>query len=117
MFEAAWADFTLNLWLYLSMPITSGVVGFVTNVIALKMMFHPIEFVGVKPPYLGWQGIVPRKAGKMASIACDTIVPRLVSERPLSWAATLLLNRVKVAGMMFGSGPTWMIFSTPSARV
>ncbi len=83
MFEAAWADFTLNMWLYLSMPITSGVVGYVTNVIALKMMFHPIEFVGIKPPYLGWQGIVPRKAGKMASIACDTIVPRLVSEREI----------------------------------
>lgn len=83
MFAAAWADFQLNLWLYLSMPITSGVVGYVTNVIALKMMFHPLEFVGIKPPYLGWQGIVPRKAGKMASIACDTIVPGLISEREI----------------------------------
>lgn len=83
MLAAAWADFQLNMWLYLSMPITSGVVGYVTNVIALKMMFHPLEFFGIKPPYLGWQGIVPRKAGKMASIACDTIVPRLVSEREI----------------------------------
>jgi uncharacterized membrane protein YheB (UPF0754 family) len=83
MFAAAWADFQLNMWLYLSMPITSGFVGYITNVIALKMMFHPLEFFGIKPPYLGWQGIVPRKAGKMASIACDTIVPRLVSEREI----------------------------------
>lgn len=83
MFAAAWADFQLNLWLYLSMPVTSGLVGYVTNVIALKMMFHPLEFIGIKPPYLGWQGIVPRKAGKMASIACDTIVPRLVSEKEI----------------------------------
>ena len=82
MFEAAWADFQANMWLYLSMPVTSGIVGFVTNVIAIKMMFLPLEFFG-KPPYLGWQGIVPRKAGKMATIACNTIVPRLVSEKEI----------------------------------
>ena len=80
MLEAAWADFQANLWLYLSMPITSGLVGYVTNVLAIKMMFFPKEFVG-KPPLLGWQGVVPRKAEKMAGIACDTLVPNLVSER------------------------------------
>ena len=79
----AWADFQANMWLYLSMPITSGLVGYVTNVIAIKMMFYPLEFVGLKPPFLGWQGIVPRKAGKMASIATDTIVPQLVSEQEI----------------------------------
>lgn len=79
----AWADFQANMWLYLSMPITSGLVGYVTNVIAIKMMFYPLEFVGIKPPFLGWQGIVPRKAGKMASIATDTIVPQLVSEQEI----------------------------------
>ncbi|MGB1579947.1 MAG: DUF445 domain-containing protein, partial [Nevskiales bacterium] len=54
-----------------------------TNVIAIKMMFYPLEFLGVKPPFLGWQGIIPRKAGKMASIACDTLVPALVTEREI----------------------------------
>jgi uncharacterized membrane protein YheB (UPF0754 family) len=82
-FAAAMADFKANMWLYLSMPVTSGIVGFVTNVIAIKMMFYPLEFLGIKPPYLGWQGIIPRKAGKMASIACDTLVPRLITEREI----------------------------------
>lgn len=82
MLAAAWADFNANLWLYLSMPVTSGIVGYVTNVIAIKMMFNPLEFFG-KPPYLGWQGIVPRKAGKMATIACNTIVPRMVTEKEI----------------------------------
>jgi len=70
------------MWLYLSMPLTSGIVGYGTNVLAIKMMFHPLEFFG-KPPFLGWQGIVPRKAGKMATIACNTIVPRLISEQEI----------------------------------
>ena len=83
MLEAAWADFQANLWLYLSMPVTCGLVGYVTNVLAIKMMFYPLDFVGPWNPWLGWQGIVPRKAGKMASIATDTIVPKLVSEQEI----------------------------------
>jgi uncharacterized membrane protein YheB (UPF0754 family) len=42
------------------------------------MMFRPIEFVGIKP-FLGWQGIVPRKAARTAAIACDTMTDRLIS--------------------------------------
>ncbi|CAA0105967.1 DUF445 domain-containing protein [Zhongshania aliphaticivorans] len=80
MLEAVWLEFTAHWVLYLSMPITSGVVGFITNVVAIKMMFSPLEFVG-KRPIFGWQGIIPSKAGKMASIAVDTIVPRLITER------------------------------------
>ena len=83
MLETAIENFTSHWLLYLSMPITSGVVGFVTNVIAIKMMFYPLEFLGIKPPFLGWQGIIPRKAGKMASIACDTLVPALVTEKEI----------------------------------
>jgi uncharacterized membrane protein YheB (UPF0754 family) len=56
-------------FLYAQMPIVSAIVGWFTNVVALKMMFYPIEFVGPKPPLLGWQGIIPRKAAKMAGIA------------------------------------------------
>ena len=82
MLAAAWADFQANLWLYLSMPVTCGLVGYATNVLAIKMMFHPLDAIG-KPPLLGWQGIVPSKAGKMASIACDTLVPQLVTEREI----------------------------------
>ena len=83
LLEMAWQTFRANMWLYLSMPITSGLVGYGTNVLAIKMMFRPLEFVGIKPPYLGWQGIVPRKAGKMASISVDTLVPKLVSEQEI----------------------------------
>lgn len=83
LLEMAWQTFRANMWLYLSMPITSGLVGYGTNVLAIKMMFRPLEFVGIKPPFLGWQGIIPRKAGKMASISVDTLVPKLVSEQEI----------------------------------
>ena len=61
----------------LMMPLTYGFVGWFTNWVALKMTFYPIKFWGI-PPYLGWQGIIPRKAHKMANRAVDVITGRLI---------------------------------------
>ncbi|MBF0351993.1 MAG: DUF445 domain-containing protein [SAR324 cluster bacterium] len=72
------SEFWTNFWLYVSMPFISGIVGWGTNVVALKMTFYPLEFIG-KPPFLGWQGIIPRKAEKMASLACDLMTSKLIS--------------------------------------
>ncbi len=72
-----------SFWKYASMPVISAIIGYVTNVIAIWMMFHPIKFVGVWRPYLGWQGIVPRKASKMASISVDTITSNLVTSEEI----------------------------------
>ncbi|MEL0027333.1 MAG: DUF445 domain-containing protein, partial [Perlucidibaca sp.] len=77
MIEAAIADFQAHFWLYVSIPFISGFIGYITKVVAIKMMFYPIEFLGIKP-FLGWQGIVPRKADKMASIAVDLMTTKLI---------------------------------------
>ncbi|MDV6235254.1 DUF445 family protein [Leptospira ellisii] len=61
----------------LMMPITYGFVGWFTNVVALKMTFYPLEFVGI-PPYLGWQGIVPRKSQKLALKSVNIMTERLI---------------------------------------
>lgn len=70
-------DLQLNWWLYLSMPFVAALIGYVTKIVAIKMMFEPIEFIGIRP-FLGWQGIVPRKAAVMAAIACDTMTTKLI---------------------------------------
>jgi len=80
MMDASFPYLSVETWKYLSMPVISAVVGYVTNVVAIKMMFHPIEFRGLWKPWLGWQGIVPRKASKMAGISVDTITESLITE-------------------------------------
>jgi hypothetical protein len=57
-------------------------------VIALKMTFYPLEYVGwgeanfkkwgVGPWHLGWQGIVPSKAAKMARISITILTKELI---------------------------------------
>lgn len=71
------ADVGRNWPFYLSMPVVAAVIGYLTKVVAIRMMFEPIEFVGIRP-FFGWQGIVPRKAKEMATISCDTMTSRLV---------------------------------------
>ncbi len=64
-------------WLYLAIPISSALVGWGTNVLALKMTFYPIEFMGIKP--IGWQGIIPSRASVMAGKAVDLLTQKLLT--------------------------------------
>ena len=72
------ADIVENWYLYASMPLVMALIGYGTKLVAIRMMFEPIRFVGWKPPYLGWQGIVPRRAEYMAAIACDLMTTKLL---------------------------------------
>ena len=77
MFENLITEFKADMWLYISIPFISGIIGYVTKVVAIQMMFSPMEFVGIKP-FFGWQGIVPRKAEKMAMISVDLMTSKLI---------------------------------------
>lgn len=50
---------------------------------ALKMVFYPIKFWGfhLGPLPVGWQGIVPRKAGRISGIITDNTLSKLGSLR------------------------------------
>ncbi len=74
------ADFRAHALIYLSMPIVAAIIGYTTKLLAIRMMFEPIDFVGIRP-YLGWQGIVPAHAARMAAISCETITSKLLSPR------------------------------------
>jgi uncharacterized membrane protein YheB (UPF0754 family) len=76
----ALSDIADHWYIDLSIPVVAAIIGYVTKLVAIRMMFEPVEFVGVRP-FLGWQGIVPRRAARMASIAVDTMTRDLVSAR------------------------------------
>lgn len=64
-------------YLVLLIPLFSAFVGWFTNVIAIKMMFYPTEFVGLKP--IGWQGIVPANARRLAQMSTQLILTKLLT--------------------------------------
>lgn len=88
---ATWAEIGTYLaenWQLLSIPVVSAIIGWGTNLLALKMTFYPVEFKGIdikglrpvgwEMPPLGWQGIIPSKAGSMAAKSVDLITTKLI---------------------------------------
>ena len=68
-----------DLFKYLLIPVIAAVIGWSTNWLAIKLTFWPSEFVGIKEPWLGWQGVIPRKVEKMSNIMVDQTLSRLGS--------------------------------------
>jgi uncharacterized membrane protein YheB (UPF0754 family) len=91
--------FLINL---LTVPLFTGVIGYITNWSGVVMLFSPLQFHGVRVPGLkflfpylprrvqvipaisgdgrfGWQGIVPSRVDKMASIAVDKSLAKVGS--------------------------------------
>jgi uncharacterized membrane protein YheB (UPF0754 family) len=69
-------------YIYVSMPIIAATIGYLTKLVAIEMIFRPKEFVGIKP-FLGWQGMVPRRAAKMAAIAVDSVMSKILQPEEL----------------------------------
>lgn len=76
-------DWISQNWLLLLIPLISAIVGYVTNFLAVKMMFYPIEFVGIKP-FLGWQGLIPAKRKEMAEIEVELVLGKLLNVREIT---------------------------------
>src|SRR3954447_22264640 len=86
----------------ITVPLFTGVIGYITNWTGVLMLFKPVRFYGFRVPglkllfpylprrvrilplirydgRLGWQGIVPSRADKMASISVDKGLAKLGS--------------------------------------
>ncbi len=75
---------------YFIIVTVSSLIGYITNWVALKMLFHP------KKPKFGLQGImIKRKAAIAASIA-DLIIDRLLSNE-LSGSSESMINNISDA--------------------
>ena len=80
--QSVMTDFQEHLWVYLAIPLVAAFVGYITKTLAVEMIFRPIKFVGIEP-WLGWQGILPRKAHKIATHAADLMAEQLLDSNEL----------------------------------
>lgn len=66
---------------FVSVLVTCSFVGWITNWLAIKMIFHPSEFIGIRK--LGWQGVIPHHALKMSGLISRILTERLVKPHEL----------------------------------
>ena len=90
-------------WQLLLIPVITGLIGYATNWVAIRFLFYPVEFVGIRVPglrtiapalprklrqipgimegKLGWQGIIPSRSERMGNIAAEKGIAKLADER------------------------------------
>ena len=90
-------------WRLLLIPLITGIIGYGTNWVAIRLLFRPLEFVGVRVPgmkelapsfprklkqipgvvegRIGWQGIIPSRSARMGTIAAEKGISKIATER------------------------------------
>jgi len=75
------ADIAEHWYIYLAMPFVAALIGYLTKVIAVEMLYRPLEYKGVGT--FGWQAIVPRRSGKVAAVTIDLLTENLLKPEEL----------------------------------
>lgn len=65
----------------ISILLTCSFVGWITNYIAVQMIFYPNEFIGIGN--FGWKGIIPNHAVKMSNLIAKVLTTRVVRPHEL----------------------------------
>lgn len=89
-------------WQLLLIPLITGFIGYGTNWVAIRMLFYPTDFIGIRMPglkqiaptlprriqqipgvvegRLGWQGIIPSRSARMGTIAAEKGIAKIGTE-------------------------------------
>ncbi|MBM9576815.1 DUF445 domain-containing protein [Leptospira sp. 201903070] len=70
-----------QLFEIISILFTCSFVGWITNYIAVQMIFYPNDFIGIGN--FGWQGIIPNHAVKMSSLIGKVLTSKVVRPHEL----------------------------------
>ena len=63
----------------LFLALVGALIGWLTNVIAIKLLFRPINPIGIKGTSFMIQGLIPKRKGEIAKSIGDVISEELVS--------------------------------------
>lgn len=124
---------------YLMIPVVAALVGWITNWMAVQMIFYPIKFRGipivVKPEVplglVGWQGILPCKTSSMSASVVDMVtsqlltVPQVFDRLDPVQISRLLTPQVPILGKQVlqetlgvpGLGTTYKLFTSGVSQV
>ncbi len=70
------------LILFITVPTVTAIIGWITNLAAVKMIFAPAKFFGLGP--MGWQGIIYKQGHKFATGVADMVSENLITPEELA---------------------------------
>lgn len=63
---------------YLLIPLISGLIGWGTNILAVRMLYHPREKLGIGP--FSVQGVIPRRKAALAKDIAEAVQEEFLAE-------------------------------------
>lgn len=70
------------LIILITVPTVTAIIGWITNLAAVKMIFYPAKFFGIGPA--GWQGIIYKQGHKFATGVADMVSENLITPEELA---------------------------------
>lgn len=70
-----------NIIRFIMLVVIGGIIGYVTNKVAIKMLFRPVNPIKIGPFVL--QGVFPKRKDKMAESLADTIERELLNKEKI----------------------------------
>ena len=99
--------------IFVLLPLTGAVIGWVTNVLAIRLLFRPLQPFRLGP--LTFQGLIPKRRGQIAYTVGDVVAEQLFSvdelaeqldmpaiRRKMEWLVCIAVDRwcVEKIGML-----------------
>lgn len=88
----------MNIFLMISIPLTAALIGWITNYIAIKMLFRPQRPVRVLG--LTFHGLVPRRQAQLAQSIAETVEEELISHKDIRAFLQKPENHVAIEAML-----------------
>lgn len=83
------------VWAFALLPVVGALIGWVTNAIAVRMLFHPKTPVRIPLTGLSLQGVLPRRHADLAATVGRTVAEELLP-------ADAILDRIDLTTMKEG---------------
>jgi uncharacterized membrane protein YheB (UPF0754 family) len=73
-----------NVMVFIILPIIGALIGWITNYIAIRLLFRPLEPVRLWPFPITFQGLIPKRKGQIADTVGQIVAERLFSVEELT---------------------------------
>lgn len=89
----------MNIFLrILFMAIIGGLIGYITNVVAIKMLFKPYEPIKIPLTNIEIMGLIPRRRAEIAKNVAETVKRELLSEEDIFNGIIKDEDKAEIAG-------------------
>lgn len=89
----------MNIFLrILFMAIIGGLIGYITNVVAIKMLFKPYEPIKIPLTNIEIMGLIPKRRAEIAKNVAETVKRELLSEEDIFNGIIKDEDKAEIAG-------------------